>query len=546
MQEARAKESFVAPAEPHQPLTNADFRKLLATPRPAASSASHQTVTSSRSHRGGQFGKGHDKKKKHNYRPFVEEKDELLEILNRYRDRAKERREGELKENEEEINAIANTNSYRSVAPTLRGSQDLAERRRRMIEESKYLGGDMEHTHLVKGLDYALLQKVRSEIDVREKGEHPEKLSVAESPKADVKEEKLTFRTKLAKNIYNVLQYKPPKVNELFAPRRMAYVVDLGQDDEGNDADIPTVLLRSKQECPMKEVEMSIAVNDVVIQKLTEVLSEVRADGRRKKKEKESEEQTNETKKESIASADIYEGIGEYVPPVLNPSSEKESLEKPRKNAQQARDNDAQDNSALEVKKPSPSFNASSELAATSDLQKRKEDIRDSQDTRREGWAGQQARGIKLGIGSSVDSYAECYPGGLALFDAAGDSDDEADYSKMDLVEKMAKRAARLSLQIFRAIKKVLFVVGTSIPSRNTKLEKRCRGTGVDSNLMIIRYDTVCLFRAAFQYGVKMNDGRKTRKLPRGKNEKDEKAKLDRQWQKISQILSKRKESGFA
>ena len=29
-----------------------------------------------------------------------------------------------------------------------------------MIQESKYLGGDMEHTHLVKGLDYALLEKV--------------------------------------------------------------------------------------------------------------------------------------------------------------------------------------------------------------------------------------------------------------------------------------------------------------------------------------------------------------------------------------------------
>lgn len=30
----------------------------------------------------------------------------------------------------------------------------------RTIQESKFLGGDMEHTHMVKGLDYALLQKV--------------------------------------------------------------------------------------------------------------------------------------------------------------------------------------------------------------------------------------------------------------------------------------------------------------------------------------------------------------------------------------------------
>jgi len=38
---------------------------------------------------------------------------------------------------------------------------DHAERRKLVIQESKYLGGDMEHTHLVKGLDYALLEKVQ-------------------------------------------------------------------------------------------------------------------------------------------------------------------------------------------------------------------------------------------------------------------------------------------------------------------------------------------------------------------------------------------------
>jgi hypothetical protein len=29
------------------------------------------------------------------------------------------------------------------------------------VEDSKFLGGDLKHTHLVKGLDYALLQKAR-------------------------------------------------------------------------------------------------------------------------------------------------------------------------------------------------------------------------------------------------------------------------------------------------------------------------------------------------------------------------------------------------
>ena len=46
---------------------------------------------------------------------------------------------------------------------------------------------------------------------------------------------------------------------------------------------------------------------------------------------------------------------------------------------------------------------------------------------------------------------------------------------------------------------------------------------------------TIILFfpsRAAFQFGIKMSEGRKTRRA----GPKDEKAKLDRDWQKISQV----------
>jgi hypothetical protein len=55
-----------------------------------------------------------------------------------------------------------------SNAPTfaqLGEREDLSQQRHRVsIEQSKYLGGDIEHTHLVKGLDFALLQKTRSEL----------------------------------------------------------------------------------------------------------------------------------------------------------------------------------------------------------------------------------------------------------------------------------------------------------------------------------------------------------------------------------------------
>lgn len=49
---------------------------------------------------------------------------------------------------------------YICVYLCVSSDKSAAEKRRQLIQESKFLGGDMEHTHLVKGLDFALLQKV--------------------------------------------------------------------------------------------------------------------------------------------------------------------------------------------------------------------------------------------------------------------------------------------------------------------------------------------------------------------------------------------------
>lgn len=48
--------------------------------------------------------------------------------------------------------------------------------------------------------------------------------------------------------------------------------------------------------------------------------------------------------------------------------------------------------------------------------------------------------------------------------------------------------------------------------------------------------------KAAFQYGVKMADGRKTRRIG-GNKEKDRNAELNREWQQIQQILKRRKDT---
>ena len=61
----------------------------------------------------------------------------------------------------------------------------------------------------------------------------------------------------LARNIFRVLfRRQLPERNELFLPRRMAYLVDL--EDEFAESDIPTTIVRSKADCPSLEVTIHL------------------------------------------------------------------------------------------------------------------------------------------------------------------------------------------------------------------------------------------------------------------------------------------------
>ena len=58
------------------------------------------------------------------------------------------------------------------------------------------------------------------------------------------------------RNIYRtVFKNRLPERNELFLPKRMAYVIDL--EDEETDTDVPTTLIRSKADCPNVEVNFT-------------------------------------------------------------------------------------------------------------------------------------------------------------------------------------------------------------------------------------------------------------------------------------------------
>ena len=134
-----------------------------------------------------------------------------------FRDRAKERRLGISKEYQISEEAV------RSLT----------------VEESKYLGGDMEHTHLVKGLDFALLAKVRAEMDAREEA-RDEQLEKA----LDDAINKLEASTLLGKSVRNLVltERRSARKNiDMFLPGRTMFVFDL-DDDFGSE--IPTAVSR--------------------------------------------------------------------------------------------------------------------------------------------------------------------------------------------------------------------------------------------------------------------------------------------------------------
>uniref|UniRef100_A0A8C2X146 IK cytokine n=1 Tax=Cyclopterus lumpus TaxID=8103 RepID=A0A8C2X146_CYCLU len=477
-------------------LTNDDFRKLLMTPRATPSSA---PPSKSRHHEMPRdYNEDEDpaarrrKKKSYYAKLRQQEMERERELAEKYRDRARERRDG-VNKDYEETELISTTANYRAVGPTAEADKSAAEKRRQLIQESKFLGGDMEHTHLVKGLDFALLQKVRAEITSKEKEEEDMMEKVQKEAKKDVEpEEKIEFKTRLGRNIYRVV-FRTGGVerNELFLPGRMAYVVDL--DDEFTDTDIPTTLIRSKADCPSMEAQTTLTTNDIVISKLTQILSYLRQ-GTRHKKVKKKDKGKLDDKRAPEADLSIFEDIGDYIP---SSTSEKE------KEREREREEDSKSRRHSYFEKPRGDEHQCLGPTGPGSVRDQIKIINEKfAGAAGSQWPGQERDGKEqLGdfFGGS-NSYAECYP--ATMDDLAVDSDEEVDYSKMDQGNKKG-------------------------PLGRWDFDTQEEYSDYMNN-------KEALPKAAFQYGIKMSEGRKTRRF----KETNEKAELDRQWKKISAVSS--------
>eukprot|EP00727_Mastigamoeba_balamuthi_P002167 m51a1_g11948 putative protein red (571) ;mRNA; r:747203-749408 len=130
-------------------------------------------------------------------------------------------------------------------------------------EQTKFLGGDMEHTHLVKGLDYSLLEKKRAEIE-REAAEAEKKKELEQRLTGGITGDPSQFVTAMGRRVHQLLlapkaaaalgtaqqrQAARQRTADLFARGRMTYVFDLEGDVRSRAfRDLPSTVVHSKAE----------------------------------------------------------------------------------------------------------------------------------------------------------------------------------------------------------------------------------------------------------------------------------------------------------
>ncbi|KAG0231230.1 hypothetical protein BGW42_000385 [Actinomortierella wolfii] len=327
-------------------LSQDDFRRLLATPRAThgagegggfsggglkalgaairtARAPIPQTPSRSAASMDGGFLK--PKPKKHSGKQ--QHKDDKSEATSKYRDRATERRQGinpDYAETEQILHTLEE--AANDVAPSV------------LYEQSKFLGGDREHTHLVKGLDYALLKKVREEEGLSKDTEAAGSMdldevfeAVAEATEKGGKatgrametKEKPTFNSLLASNIYNVVFEESavphPKVNEMFLPGRTVFVFELpsikkakkkkdGVIEDENPFAVPTTVVRSRVEiADQTRTDAHDTENEMVMNKVMDVLESIRIGTRKATVEREAEQKAKARAAAAAAAAKAAE-----------------------------------------------------------------------------------------------------------------------------------------------------------------------------------------------------------------------------------------------
>lgn len=160
-------------------------------------------------------------------------------------------------------------------------------------EQTKFLGGDMEHTHLVKGLDFALLSQLKREKEKllvatsaqrqQNKSQHGPGRRIDKEDKntssssSSALSEKLTFKSRMGRLVYfHAVQSSTvasmlasSHASEHFLPGRMYYTFSLNAKEIES---VPVIVQRSKEDCPEPDDVVSGMVSELVISKVGDAL----------------------------------------------------------------------------------------------------------------------------------------------------------------------------------------------------------------------------------------------------------------------------------
>jgi len=146
------------------------------------------------------------------------------------------------------------------------------------------MGGDLEHTHLVKGLDYSLLTKVKAELAKQDRDQLDTEKSKVEKTAPQTKfhkvlnkdgrvsevENPIEFQSHVGRSVYNAIfnRERPPTVDH-FLPGRTMFVYDL--DPEAHQ-DLPTTVKRSKDACPDASQFVVAKTHPELLSRITKIM----------------------------------------------------------------------------------------------------------------------------------------------------------------------------------------------------------------------------------------------------------------------------------
>ncbi|CAG8659573.1 1326_t:CDS:2 [Funneliformis caledonium] len=532
-----------------------DFRKLLQTPRPGDAPSKgilgmatpRQRVPQTPKPGGtGAFAKPEapaSKSKKKYKRP---ETSEEKSSDNKYRDRAAERRTGanpDYQETEQILKALNNSETLEAKL---------------VYEQSKYLGGDTEYTHLVKGLDFALLNKVRNEIQRGDDQNDEELEHVLLERIKEESQEIPNINSKMAQNIYDIAvvnaKKKPPRINELFVAGRMAYVFELADENGfyGDPFAISTTVIRSKADIADSS-RSDKSTNDFVIDRISRVMAYVRKgdhDGSSEVKDKKLKKKVKEKQPEIVApvkyaaigeSEDIFEEAGrDYTAVPDEPSVDENKKEEDIPMIGPIRP----PSQSVEVDTPKGYFKAShvdNDAMDVDDEEPRNEDLKtlinkvasasginQIEDTVK---SSETSDNNKSSVKSEINKKR--------LYDYDGYEGNYSTYGLglSSLSSEGTRKNAYDSGHEDSDSEGEVHTIRDQGVAKNKKAQLSRWDFDTEEEWLSYKDNVTAMPKSAFQFGVKKTDGRKTR---RSGKDLSEKQKLDRDWQKISKIMEQK------